>query len=98
MKGRLILENCALEAGYILIIITTFLSILGQFGDLVFSAIKRYFGKKDFSNLPVNVYSAPSSFSQKFFGVTESIFKGNTLNQYLPNSMNMSKTPLYLWE
>ena len=23
----------------------------GQYGDLVFSAIKRYFGKKDFSNL-----------------------------------------------
>lgn len=54
--------------------------------------------KKDFSNLPVNVYSAPSSFSQKFFGITENIFKGNTLNQYLPNSMNMSKIPLYLWE
>lgn len=34
-----------------LIIITTFLCLLGQFGDLVFSAIKRYFGKKDFSNL-----------------------------------------------
>lgn len=31
--------------------ITCFLSILGQFGDLVFSAIKRYYGKKDFSNL-----------------------------------------------
>lgn len=30
---------------------TLFLSILGQFGDLVFSSIKRYFGKKDFSNL-----------------------------------------------
>ena len=28
-----------------------FLSILGQFGDLVFSSIKRYYGKKDFSNL-----------------------------------------------
>ncbi len=36
---------------YILIIISLFLSILGQFGDLVFSAIKRYFGKKDFSNI-----------------------------------------------
>lgn len=33
------------------IIITIFLSILGQFGDLFFSAIKRYYGKKDFSNL-----------------------------------------------
>ena len=32
-------------------LISLFLSILGQFGDLVFSAIKRYFGKKDFSNL-----------------------------------------------
>ena len=28
-----------------------FLSILGQYGDLVFSAIKRYYGKKDFSNI-----------------------------------------------
>lgn len=35
----------------LLIIMTTFLSIVGQFGDLVFSAIKRYFGKKDFSNI-----------------------------------------------
>lgn len=34
-----------------LLLICTFLSILGQLGDLVFSAIKRYFGKKDFSNL-----------------------------------------------
>ena len=34
-----------------LLFICAFLSILGQLGDLVFSAIKRYFGKKDFSNL-----------------------------------------------
>lgn len=34
-----------------LVAICTFLSLLGQYGDLVFSAIKRYFGKKDFSNL-----------------------------------------------
>ena len=33
------------------ILITLFLSVLGQFGDLFFSAIKRYYGKKDFSNL-----------------------------------------------
>ena len=32
-------------------LITMFLCLLGQFGDLTFSAIKRYFGKKDFSNL-----------------------------------------------
>ena len=31
--------------------VTTFLSIIGQFGDLFFSAVKRYYGKKDFSNL-----------------------------------------------
>lgn len=34
-----------------IIAITLFLSIIGQFGDLVFSAIKRYFNKKDFSNI-----------------------------------------------
>lgn len=34
-----------------IILVTLFLSLMGQFGDLVFSAIKRYFGKKDFSNL-----------------------------------------------
>ena len=34
-----------------LLLISLFLSILGQYGDLVFSAIKRYFGKKDFSNI-----------------------------------------------
>lgn len=34
-----------------LFVMCLFLSILGQLGDLVFSAIKRYFGKKDFSNL-----------------------------------------------
>lgn len=36
---------------YVLIFMTLFLSILGQFGDLFFSAIKRYYQKKDFSNL-----------------------------------------------
>lgn len=36
---------------YVVILISLFLSIIGQFGDLVFSAIKRYFEKKDFSNL-----------------------------------------------
>ena len=33
------------------ILITLFLSVLAQFGDLVFSSVKRYFGAKDFSNL-----------------------------------------------
>lgn len=35
----------------IIILVSLFLSIIGQFGDLVFSAIKRYYGKKDFSNI-----------------------------------------------
>ena len=36
---------------YVIIFVTLFLSVLGQFGDLFFSAIKRYYNKKDFSNL-----------------------------------------------
>ena len=35
----------------VLILITFLLSIVGQIGDLVFSAIKRYYDTKDFSNL-----------------------------------------------
>ena len=34
-----------------LLLICTFLSLLGQFGDLTFSAMKRFFGIKDFSNI-----------------------------------------------
>ena len=34
-----------------LLVITLFLSSLGQLGDLFFSSIKRYFDKKDYSNL-----------------------------------------------
>lgn len=34
-----------------IVIASLFLSILGQFGDLVFSAIKRYYNVKDFSNI-----------------------------------------------
>ena len=34
-----------------LIVVTLFLTVVGQLGDLFFSAIKRYFDKKDFSNL-----------------------------------------------
>lgn len=36
---------------FIIIAISLFLSLVGQLGDLVFSAIKRYYGKKDFSNI-----------------------------------------------
>jgi len=35
----------------IIIFVTTCLSLIGQLGDLIFSAIKRYYGVKDFSNL-----------------------------------------------
>lgn len=35
----------------LLIFITTILSLVGQVGDLAFSCIKRYYGRKDFSNL-----------------------------------------------
>ena len=38
---------------YAIFIITFLLSMLGQIGDLVFSFIKREYGKKDFSNLVV---------------------------------------------
>ena len=34
-----------------IIFITILLSLVGQVGDLVFSSIKRYYGKKDFSDL-----------------------------------------------
>lgn len=36
---------------HLLITITTFLSIIGQLGDLVFSGMKRYYGEKDFSSI-----------------------------------------------
>lgn len=36
---------------YVVLFVTMFLSVLGQLGDLFFSAIKRYYGKKDFSNI-----------------------------------------------
>lgn len=36
---------------FVVVLVSLFLSILGQFGDLAFSAIKRYYGKKDFSNI-----------------------------------------------
>lgn len=35
----------------IIILITAFLSLVGQLGDLIFSSIKRYYNKKDFSTL-----------------------------------------------
>ena len=34
-----------------IILVTALLTVVGQVGDLAFSAIKRYYGQKDFSNL-----------------------------------------------
>jgi phosphatidate cytidylyltransferase len=34
-----------------LVLGTTLISLVGQMGDLVFSSIKRFYNKKDFSNL-----------------------------------------------
>ena len=36
---------------YVIIFMTLLLTIIGQLGDLFFSAIKRYYGVKDFSNI-----------------------------------------------
>ncbi len=36
---------------WLIILITFFLSLIGQFGDLFFSSMKRYYDKKDFSNI-----------------------------------------------
>ena len=35
----------------LILFVTLVLSVIGQLGDLVFSAIKRHYGEKDFSNL-----------------------------------------------
>ena len=42
---------CPYDSLLFVIVITVLLSIIGQLGDLVFSAIKRYYDKKDFSDL-----------------------------------------------
>ena len=36
---------------YMVVLTSLLLSIISQFGDLFFSSIKRYFDKKDYSNL-----------------------------------------------
>ena len=43
---------CVMKSNiFILILVTLLLSLIGQFGDLVFSSIKRHFKVKDFSNI-----------------------------------------------
>lgn len=36
---------------FLIVLITLILSVVGQLGDLLFSSVKRYYGKKDFSDL-----------------------------------------------
>jgi len=46
--------NTVIDSGvniFVVVFVTLVLSIIGQLGDLVFSAIKRHYGEKDFSNL-----------------------------------------------
>lgn len=57
IMGTLVASTYLIECGVVnsstlfIIIMTLVLSIIGQIGDLAFSAIKRYYGIKDFSNL-----------------------------------------------
>ena len=47
-----LIESGVVNAGPVpIVIMTLILTIIGQIGDLVFSAIKRYYNTKDFSNL-----------------------------------------------
>jgi len=46
--------NTVIDSGiniFVIALVTLCLSVIGQIGDLVFSAIKRHYGEKDFSNL-----------------------------------------------
>ena len=56
------------------------------------------FSKNMGKNLPVVNYNEMSNFSQMIFGAQEAFFKGDSIKNYLPDSMTMSKKPLYLWE
>ena len=52
ISALFIVFTCKLNINiFVLILITLLLSIMGQFGDLFFSSIKRSFNIKDFSNL-----------------------------------------------
>lgn len=43
--------NPSMSLAFVVVVVTIILSLVGQLGDLVFSSIKRYYDKKDFSNL-----------------------------------------------
>ena len=57
IMGTIVASTYLIESGVVnqsalsIIIMTLILTIVGQIGDLVFSAIKRYYDTKDFSNL-----------------------------------------------
>ena len=90
--GRVFTGNQAYNLGFV-----DFVGDLTQAHDFACKMASEKFNKK-IEYLPLVNYNAASSFAQKLFGTTESMFKGKSLNQYFPNSMNMSKVPLYLWE
>ena len=57
IMGTIVASTYLIESGVVnnsslsIIIMTLILTVIGQIGDLVFSAIKRYYDTKDFSNL-----------------------------------------------
>ena len=57
LMGTIVASVFLIESGFVgasslsIVIMTFILTVIGQIGDLVFSAIKRYYNTKDFSNL-----------------------------------------------
>ncbi len=79
------------------------LGFIDSIGDLtdaqntIKTMVNQKYGTK--SDVVLVPYSKASSFSDIFFGVSESLFdKKNALNSLLPTSIQLSKRPLYLWE
>lgn len=90
--GRIFTGRQALNLGFV--------DMLGDIDIAIFELIKMS-GEKfktDLSRMPVMEYNESQGFSQMLFGATNSIFKQNSFEKYLPASMNMSNVPLYLWE
>lgn len=79
------------------------LGFIDKLGDLtdaqecIKSMINQKFNTK--SNVILVQYNKASSFSDLFFGATESMLsQGKVIDNIVPTSMQLSKKPLYLWE